>query len=77
MSKVLPECDVPDQPLYALYAPGRQTLALIQLFLDSSPTGSAARPGRSTPGRFSPARKQAPSRPDPLAVCVVQVVHSP
>ena len=31
---VLPGCDVPDRPLYALYAPGGQTLARVQLFLD-------------------------------------------
>ncbi len=31
---VLPECEAPDRPLYALYAPGGQTLARVQLFLD-------------------------------------------
>jgi len=31
---VLPGCEVPDRPLYALYAPGGQTLARVQLFLD-------------------------------------------
>jgi DNA-binding transcriptional LysR family regulator len=31
---VLPECEVPDRPLYALYAPGGQPLARVQLFLD-------------------------------------------
>ena len=31
---VLPGCDVPDRPLYALYAPGGQTLTRVQLFLD-------------------------------------------
>lgn len=31
---VLPGCDVPDRPLYALYAPGGQTLARVRLFLD-------------------------------------------
>ena len=31
---VLPDCEVPDRPLYALYAPGGQTLARVQLFLD-------------------------------------------
>jgi DNA-binding transcriptional LysR family regulator len=31
---VLPGCQVPDRPLYALYAPGGQTLARVQLFLD-------------------------------------------
>jgi DNA-binding transcriptional LysR family regulator len=32
--RVLPDCEVPDRPLYALYAPGSQTLARVQLFLD-------------------------------------------
>jgi DNA-binding transcriptional LysR family regulator len=32
--QVLPDCEVPDRPLYALYAPGGQTLARVQLFLD-------------------------------------------
>ncbi len=31
---MLPDCEVPDRPLYALYAPGGQTLARVQLFLD-------------------------------------------
>jgi len=31
---VLPDCEVPDRPLYALYAPGGQTLIRVQLFLD-------------------------------------------
>jgi len=31
---VVPDCEVPDRPLYALYAPGGQTLARVQLFLD-------------------------------------------
>ena len=31
---VLPDCEVPDRPLYALYAPGGQTLARVQLFMD-------------------------------------------
>jgi DNA-binding transcriptional LysR family regulator len=31
---VLPDCEVPDRPLYALYAPGGQTLTRVQLFLD-------------------------------------------
>jgi DNA-binding transcriptional LysR family regulator len=31
---LLPECEIPDRPLYALYAPGSQTLARVQLFLD-------------------------------------------
>jgi len=31
---VLPDCEVPDRPLYALYAPGSQTLTRVQLFLD-------------------------------------------
>jgi DNA-binding transcriptional LysR family regulator len=31
---LLPDCEIPDRPLYALYAPGGQTLARVQLFLD-------------------------------------------
>jgi DNA-binding transcriptional LysR family regulator len=31
---VLPDCEIPDRPLYALYAPGSQTLTRVQLFLD-------------------------------------------
>jgi DNA-binding transcriptional LysR family regulator len=31
---VLPECDVPDRPLYALHSPGTQTTARVRLFLD-------------------------------------------
>jgi DNA-binding transcriptional LysR family regulator len=31
---VLPDCEVPDRPLYALYAPGGQPMARVQLFLD-------------------------------------------
>jgi DNA-binding transcriptional LysR family regulator len=32
--EVVPSCEVPDRPLYALYAPGGQTLARVRLFLD-------------------------------------------
>jgi DNA-binding transcriptional LysR family regulator len=31
---ILPDCQVPDRPLYALYSPGSQTLARVQLFLE-------------------------------------------
>ena len=31
---VLPDCEVPDRPLYALHSPGRQTTARVRLFLD-------------------------------------------
>lgn len=31
---VLPQCEAPDRPLYALYAPGGQTLARVRLVLD-------------------------------------------
>jgi DNA-binding transcriptional LysR family regulator len=31
---VLPECEVPDRPLYALHSPGTQTTARVRLFLD-------------------------------------------
>jgi DNA-binding transcriptional LysR family regulator len=31
---VLPNCEVPDRPLYALHSPGGQTLARVRLFLD-------------------------------------------
>lgn len=31
---LLPHCDIPDRPLYALHAPGGQTLTRVQLFLD-------------------------------------------
>jgi DNA-binding transcriptional LysR family regulator len=31
---VLPDCEVPDRPLYALHAPGEQTTARVRLFLD-------------------------------------------
>ena len=34
LAAVLPDCEVPDRPLYALYSPGSQTLARVQLFLD-------------------------------------------
>jgi DNA-binding transcriptional LysR family regulator len=32
--QVLPDCDVPDRPLYALHSPGGQTPARVRLFLD-------------------------------------------
>ena len=31
---VVPSCEVPDRPLYALYSPGGQTLARVRLFLE-------------------------------------------
>jgi DNA-binding transcriptional LysR family regulator len=31
---VLPDCEIPDRPLYALHAPGSQTTARVRLFLD-------------------------------------------
>ena len=31
---MVPGCEVPDRPLYALHAPGGQTLARVRLFLD-------------------------------------------
>lgn len=31
---VLPDCEVPDRPLYALHSPGSQTLARVRIFLD-------------------------------------------
>jgi DNA-binding transcriptional LysR family regulator len=32
--EVVPGCEVPDRPLYALHSPGGQTLARVRLFLD-------------------------------------------
>jgi DNA-binding transcriptional LysR family regulator len=32
--QVLPSCEVPDRPLYALHSPGGQTLARVRLFLE-------------------------------------------
>jgi DNA-binding transcriptional LysR family regulator len=32
--RVVPRCEVPDRPLYALHTPGGQTLARVRLFLD-------------------------------------------
>jgi DNA-binding transcriptional LysR family regulator len=32
--RVLPECEVPDRPLYALHSPGSQTQARVRVFLD-------------------------------------------
>ena len=34
LAVVLPSCEVPDRPLYALHAPGSQTTARVRLFLD-------------------------------------------
>jgi DNA-binding transcriptional LysR family regulator len=31
---IVPACEVPDRPMYALYSPGGQTLARVRLFLD-------------------------------------------
>jgi DNA-binding transcriptional LysR family regulator len=31
---VLPDCEIPDRPLYALHAPGSQTTTRVRLFLD-------------------------------------------
>lgn len=31
---VIPDCQVPDRPLYALHSPGSQTPARVRLFLD-------------------------------------------
>jgi DNA-binding transcriptional LysR family regulator len=49
---VVPGCEVPDRPLYALHSPGGQTLARVRLFLDfvtdwfrrQAPAQSPARP---------------------------------
>jgi DNA-binding transcriptional LysR family regulator len=32
--RVLPDCEVPDRPLYALHSPGSQTQARVRVFLD-------------------------------------------
>jgi DNA-binding transcriptional LysR family regulator len=32
--ELIPSCEVPDRPLYALHSPGGQTLARVRLFLD-------------------------------------------
>ncbi len=32
--EVVPSCEVPDRPLYALHSPGGQTLARVRLFLE-------------------------------------------
>ena len=34
LTKVVPGCDVPDRPLYALHSPGRELPARVQLFID-------------------------------------------
>ncbi len=31
---VIPDCEIPDRPLYALHSPGSQSLARVRLFLD-------------------------------------------
>ena len=65
---VLPDCEVPDRPLYALYAPGGQTLARVQLFLDfvSGWFRRQARPEKTAPVQpaspVQPAAKTAESR---------------
>src|SRR5579863_1245382 len=48
---VVPDCEVPDRPLYALHSPGTQTTARVRLFLDfvaewfrKQATGQQARP---------------------------------
>ena len=54
---VVPGCEVPDRPLYALHSPGGQTLARVRLFLDfvtdwfrrQSAAQTPTRPGRAGP----------------------------
>ena len=50
---VLPDCEVPDRPLYALHSPGTQTTARVRLFLDfvSDWFRKQARPSRPADGR--------------------------
>jgi DNA-binding transcriptional LysR family regulator len=61
---VVPGCEVPDRPLYALHSPGGQTLARVRLFLDfvtdwfrrQTPAQSPTRPAIQT-GPPRPARQ--------------------
>ena len=43
LENVIPDCQVPDRPLYALHSPGGQTRAGSGCSSTSSPTGSAVR----------------------------------
>ena len=56
---VLPECEVPDRPLYALYAPGGQTLARVQLFLDFVTDWFRRQARSQQPGPVQPDSKTA------------------
>jgi DNA-binding transcriptional LysR family regulator len=51
--QVVPSCEVPDRPLYALHSPGGQTLARVRLFLefvtDWFRRQAAAQPAQPTP----------------------------
>src|SRR5580693_433172 len=59
---VLPDCEVPDRPLYALHSPGTQTTARVRLFLDFVADWF---------------RKQAPAQPTrPAVVTEVQQAKS-
>jgi DNA-binding transcriptional LysR family regulator len=50
--EVVPSCEVPDRPLYALYSPGGQTLARVRIFLefvtDWFRRQAASQPARAT-----------------------------
>jgi DNA-binding transcriptional LysR family regulator len=60
---VVPGCEVPDRPLYALHSPGGQTLARVRLFLDfvtdwfrrqsaaQTPTRPAVQAGQARPAK--------------------------
>lgn len=52
---VLPDCQVPDRPLYALHSPGTQTTARVRLFLDFvSDWFKKQAPGQQVPGQRAP-----------------------
>ena len=75
---VIPGCEVPDRPLYALHSPGGQTLARVRLFLDfvtdwfrrqsaaQTPTRPAVQAGQA--GR--PSQPESPPRNNKASACV-------
>jgi DNA-binding transcriptional LysR family regulator len=58
---VVPGCEVPDRPLYALHSPGGQTLARVRLFLDFVTDWFRRQAPAQSPTR--PAVQAGPPRP--------------
>jgi DNA-binding transcriptional LysR family regulator len=63
--RVVPDCEIPDRPLYALHSPGSQSVARVRVFLDfvtdwfRRPAAGQAKSGAAKPGVAVAAAKSA------------------